>query len=326
MKDGRPLRFLGSAAGGWTLFRVAALWPAAETLPLRALARAVLPPVLASTISMPLPKPTVDPATPVEHTPIAPIAAPVSLPTTHSAAADIAAVQSGPQSVPARTPGVIGPPLRPGPVAGPGRLAGSAWMLARGGPSGTLSGGQLGASQAGVRLTYALDAARRVAIAARLATPLSGRGKEAAIGLDWKPTRLPFHLIAEQRFVLDGGKGGPTIGIIGGYGPGLVAPGVRVEAYGQAGAIARGGVEGFVDAAARATHPLVDRGPVRIDIGAGVWGSAQKGAARFDLGPTIGAVVPVGRRTIRLSADWRERIAGDARPGSGPAFTIGSDF
>ncbi len=199
-------------------------------------------------------------------------------------------------------------------------------MLARGGPSGTLSGGQLGASQAGVRLTYALDAARRVAIAARLATPLSGRGKEAAIGLDWKPTRLPFHLIAEQRFVLDGGKGGPTIGIIGGYGPGLVAPGVRVEAYGQAGAIARGGVEGFVDAAARATHPLVDRGPVRIDIGAGVWGSAQKGAARFDLGPTIGAVVPVGRRTIRLSADWRERIAGDARPGSGPAFTIGSDF
>ena len=64
----------------------------------------------------------------------------------------------------------------------------------------------------------------------------------------------------------------------------------------------------------------------RIDFGAGIWGSAQRGAARLDIGPTIGVAVPIARRAIRLSADWRERIAGDARPGSGPAFTIGSDF
>jgi hypothetical protein len=29
---------------------------------------------------------------------------------------------------------------------------------------------------------------------------------------------------------------------------------------------------------------------------------------------------------VRLSIDWRQRIAGRARPGSGPALSIGSDF
>ena len=330
MKDGRPLRFLGGTLGGWALFRIAVLWPGAETLPLGALVQTMLPPSVA--------RPFMPFAAIAVHSPAAPSPAPIarevaSRPSPLSpSVTTVARPPTLPRTAaqrasPAPTPGAIGPPLRPTPIAqGPGRLAGSAWTLVRGGPSGTLSGGQLGASQAGIRLTYALGHARRVALAVRYATPLSGPGKEAAIGVEWKPTRLPFRLIAEQRFVLDGGRGGPTVGIIGGYGPGFVAPGVRIEAYGQAGAIARDGVEGFVDAAARATHPVVAQGPVRIDIGAGVWGSAQRGAARLDLGPTIGAAVSIGHRTIRLSADWRQRVAGDARPGSGPAFTIGSDF
>ena len=328
MKDGRPLRFLGGTLGGWALFRIAVLWPNAETLPLGVLMHAVLPASVARPF---MPAPAVAPSV-AGQTPIAPAAAHgrAALPPSPSAtilALSPAIRQAAQPASPPPTLGALGPPLRPTPIAhGPGRLAGSAWTLVRGGPSGTLSGGQLGASQAGIRLTYALGHARRVALAIRFATPLSGPGKEAAIGMEWKPTRLPFRLIAEQRFVLDGGRGGPTVGIIGGYGPGYVAPGVRIEAYGQAGAIARNGVEGFVDAAARATHPIVDHAPVRIDIGAGIWGSAQRGAARLDLGPTIGATVPIGHHTIRLSADWRQRVAGDARPGSGPAFTIGSDF
>ncbi len=327
MKDGRPLRFLGSAVVGWTLFRIAALWPVAETAPLQALSRMVVKPVLALTMPVAAAAPGIPPTKPAERTP--PMLSPAVAvpPPGRRVLAAVSAPAPEPPYPPVRLRRMIVPALLAMPIAhGAGRLNGSMWLLARGGPGGTLSGGQLGASQAGVRVTYALGRSRRVAIAARLATPLAGQGKEAAIGLDWKPTRLPFHLIAEQRFVLDGGKGGPTIGMIGGYGPGLVAPGLRIEAYGQVGAIARDGIEGFVDAAARATHPLVVHGPVRIDIGAGIWGSAQKGAARFDLGPTIGATVPVGRHTVRLSADWRARVAGDARPGSGPAFTIGSDF
>jgi hypothetical protein len=30
--------------------------------------------------------------------------------------------------------------------------------------------------------------------------------------------------------------------------------------------------------------------------------------------------------SLRLSAEYRFRIAGDARPGSGPVLTLGSDF
>ncbi len=129
-----------------------------------------------------------------------------------------------------------------------------------------MSGGQLGASQAGVRLTYALGDARRVALTARLAAPLAGRGREAALGLKWRPSHLPIRLIDEQRLALDGGRGGPTVGVIGGYGPAEAAHGIRLEAYGQAGAIARGRIEGFVDTAARLTHPVADIGGGRIDL------------------------------------------------------------
>jgi hypothetical protein len=193
-------------------------------------------------------------------------------------------------------------------------------------PAGTLSGGQLGASQGGMRITYALGTRRRFALAARIAAPLKGAGREAALGFEWQPTRFPVRLIAEQRFVLDGGRGGPTLGAIAGYGPSDIAPGIRIEAYGQAGAIARDGIEGFVDASARITHPLGALARVRIDIGIGAWGSAQRAAERFDIGPSIVATVPIARKTIRLTLDWRERIAGAARPGSGPALSIGSDF
>ena len=161
---------------------------------------------------------------------------------------------------------------------------------------------------------------------ARVATPLEGKGREAAVGIEWQPTRLPIRLVAEQRFVLDGGRGGPTLGVIAGYGPSDIAPGVRVEAYGQAGGIVRDGIEGFVDASARLTHPLGKVAGARVDFGVGAWGSAQRDANRFDIGPSIVATVPVAGKTLRLTLDWRERIAGGARPGSGPALSIGSDF
>ncbi|MBD8698522.1 hypothetical protein IFT54_01705 [Sphingomonas sp. CFBP 13714] len=205
-------------------------------------------------------------------------------------------------------------------------LSVSSWLLARGGASGTVSGGQLGASQAGVRVVYAVDAVPRLGLTARVAAPLEGRGREAALGIEWRPTRWPVRLIAEQRFVLDGGRGGPTVGVIAGYGPAEIAPGARIETYGQAGAIMRDGVEGFVDGAARVTHGVAERGRLRLDAGVGAWVSAQRGATRGDLGPSLGLAVPLGRRSVRLALDWRQRIAGTARPGSGPALSVGSDF
>ncbi|MCP3734146.1 hypothetical protein M9979_04550 [Sphingomonas sp. RP10(2022)] len=221
----------------------------------------------------------------------------------------------------------LAPAVQPPPIAqGPSRWAGSAWLIARGGNVASVTSGQLGGSQAGVRLTYALGAARRVALAARVSAPLSGRGREAAIGLDWQPMRAPIHIVAEQRIALDGGRGGPMVGVIAGFGPTRIAPALTLEGYGQAGLIDRGQTEAFADGALRAAHPLGALGAVRIDIGAGIWGGAQRGATRLDLGPSLGIVVPVGKRRLRLTADWRQRVAGAARPDSGPALSIGTDF
>jgi len=223
---------------------------------------------------------------------------------------------------PLLSPAVLPPSI----VQGGSRLAGSVWFIGRNGSAPGVAGSQLGASQAGVRTTYALGDNRRLALAARVSAPVSGRGKEAAVGIDWQPTRVPVHVLAERRLALDGGPGGTMVGIVGGFGPKAVAPGLHLEGYGQAGVILREQVEGFGDGAVRAPHPLRSIGAIRIDIGAGIWGGAQRGAARLDIGPSAGIVVPVGRGAVRVTADWRQRIAGDARPDSGPALSLGTNF
>lgn len=327
MTGGRPLRFLLLTLGGWIAIRTLALLP--NTAPLPALVEAIVPRAVAERLIPALAKafvPSIQP--PVASPPTAPALLPP--PGTHGSpplllVAVAAPILVEPRSEQPKTS--LPPPLALTPIAqGRSRLAGSAWLLARGGPSGSLDGGQLGASQAGLRVTYALGSARRVALAARVSAPIRGRGREASLGVEWQPTRLPVRLLAEHRISLDGGRGGPMLGIIAGYGPADIAPGIRLEAYGQAGAIARDGVETFVDTAARLTHPVAHLAGMRVDLGLGAWGSAQRGARRFDIGPTVGIAVPVAGKAIRLNLDWRQRIGGTARPGSGPALSIGSDF
>ena len=334
MTGGRPLRFLAVLLCGWTGMRAFALYREGG-------AAAVIAPVVRSVAAV------------VSHLGIASAKAAdirhaaatmrdglgsdrpqvLFLPSsTHAATTPITPEQSGTPAWTAAMPQDPHPSLLPlatlpPPIArGPARLAGSAWGIARGGGVSQASGGQLGGSQAGVRVTYALGESRRIALAARLSTPLAGRGAEGAIGLDWQPTRLPVHALVERRFALDGGRGGTMLGVIGGFGPAAIAGAVTLEGYGQAGGIVRDGVEGFIDGALRVAHPVAERGKVRLDVGFGAWGGAQRGAARFDVGPSLGVVVPVGDKAVRLTADWRQRIAGDAHPDSGPALSIGTNF
>jgi hypothetical protein len=331
MSVGRPLRFLALALGGWVMVRVALLLPEVASLPPSDMIPRVIEVLVPKVAAAILGRPRVPPR--VVTMPRVAVALPISAKELPWQAPTIAPLRPVARVLP-DLPAVEKPRtyLVPSPVAppmvlrGPSRLTGSAWLLARGGPAGTVSGGQLGASQGGLRLAYALGSQRKVALVARVATPLKGAGREAAFGVAWQPTRFPVRLVAEQRFALDGGRGGPTVGVIAGYGPAEVAPGIRLESYGQAGGIARDGIEGFVDASARLTHPLGKLAGVTIDIGIGAWGSAQRDAGRFDIGPSIVAALPVARKTIRLTLDWRERISGGARPGSGPALSIGSDF
>ena len=209
----------------------------------------------------------------------------------------------------------------------PARWSASAWLVARPGAGlGAAPGtGQLGGSQAGLRVAWLVWPDQRLAGFGRLATPLRGKGAEASIGLEWQPTRAPLRLVAEQRFGLDGTRGGPGLGVVAGF-DGLAAPGFTLETYGQAGAIRRHRIEAYADGAARATRTLAASGSVRLALGGGVWGAAQRDAARFDIGPSATLALPLGKQNVRLALDWRQRVAGDARPGSGLALTLGSDF
>jgi hypothetical protein len=331
---GAPIRFVAAVLGGWVCVRIAVLLPDVDRLEL---AGGVLAPPAAAAgrpsaatpifanVSVPAAAAirSAALAAPEPPRPRSYSAAPAALPAWR------AAQNQPPRRVAGGVPSIIIPPtIGTAPADAPeSRWAASAWLLTRGGANGTLTGGQLGASQAGLRMTYLLDERRRVALAARIATPLRGRGTEAAIGLDWQPTAAPVHLVLEQRVGLDGARGGPTALAIAGLNPTPIAAGFRLEAYAQGGVILRDGkAEGFGDGAARLARPVATLGGATLDLGLGAWAAGQRGAARVDAGPTLGVALPVAGRSVRVSLDWRQRVAGDARPGSGVALSVGSDF
>jgi hypothetical protein len=329
---GRPLRFLGLIVGGWIAMRVTILWWPVDAAPLRGVQplATALPvsraPASRSGTSSRLWSGVAKAQTTgiVSNKRGTRLAIAVSTPETAATSRVADAPETGIiAGLPARAPM---PSRQVYPTRS--RLAGTFWLVARGGsgPPGGVLGAQLGGSQAGARLTYALTNNRRLAIAARASTPLGPGAQELALGLEWQPTRLPVRVIAEQRIPLNGGRGGPTLGLVGGFGPQQVAAGFALEGYAQGGVIARDAGEGFADGAARLARPVAHLGKVSFDLGVGTWGAAQKGATRIDLGPSLVAHVPLADQPIRLSLDWRQRVAGNAKPDSGLVFTLGADF
>ncbi len=217
----------------------------------------------------------------------------------------------------------------PGPIAAPpavrsaGRWSGSGWVLLRDerGRAALAPGGTLGGSQTGARILYRNGSG--LALSGRFCAPLRGfGGAEAAAGIDWRPSaRLPVHLLAERRQRLGGaGRSAFALTLYGGA-SGRLPAGLRGEAYAQAGIVGLRSRDPFIDGSVRIGLPL---GPV--EAGGGAWGAAQPGAARLDAGPWIAYRLPVRRANLRLQADWRFRLAGDAAPGSGPALTLAADF
>lgn len=219
----------------------------------------------------------------------------------------------------------------PPPVAHASRWSGSAWALARdGGKASPLApGGQIGGGQAGARLLFHLDDSGRFSLSGRFSRTVGGpRQTEAAAGLDWQPARtIPLHLTFERRVALDrGGRNAWTAGAAGGVYAVPVAKGWRLDAYAEAGVVGTRRRDLYADGAARIARSL-DLGHGRsLALGGGAWGAAQPGATRLDLGPSAVLRLPVAQRAIALALDWRQRVAGAARPGSGPALTLASDF
>jgi hypothetical protein len=347
-RGGRPLRFLGTTLAGWTGVRLMLLWPGAAIVASAPIG--VTPHIEQATAQAPTETTMPETVGCCRDRPMPRIAAArgrywsagpvIGTPVPHRYSREVMALAlagltdfgearaTGPrQSV------LVAPPLAAPPLLQRARTASrwsaSAWLIVRDGHAAgpAFGGDQLGGSQAGARLAYMLDRTHRIAVVARVATPLSDKGREAAIGVEWQPaSRIPVRIVAEERLSLGGGKNGPALGVIAGINPAPVALGFRLEAYGQAGVIDRGSTQGFADGAARIARPVVTIGPIKFDVGGGAWGGAQQGAARLDVGPSLGAVVPIGPVPVRINLDWRQRVAGHARPGSGLALSLGTDF
>ncbi len=330
--NGRPLRFVALVAIGWASTRTIMLWPEGATLPQAIEAAFPLLPAQAATAQAPRPVPP----TVMPHRPVAMAIHAIPLVATgpvaqHSdpARADLAMlglISFGREEVLGAPSGALPRPAAPVLIpqsAQPSRWSASAWLVTRRGAS---SGGpMLGGDQAGMRVAYH-PGSGRIALFARLTTPLAGRGSEAAAGIEWQPTTAPVRVVVEYRAGLDGAPGGPAVGVVTGLYAVPLPLDFSLEAYGQAGAVARARIDPFADGALRVTHQIATAGRTRLDLGAGAWGAAQRGVTRLDIGPSAVASVPVGDNALRLALDWRERVAGNARPGSGPALSVGADF
>lgn len=337
---GRPLGFLLVVTGAWIAGRAALLWPDVP-LPVR----------MAGPVATP-PPPGVAPMATVPAVSVAPLG--VSVKTVNVAAAmpglmrdaQILAlfgahyfVERDPfdyaredfSLAPGRATRAPGDPVGAAvaavaPASTRWNLA--AWLVTRPGPGarglGAAASPVLGASQAGARLTYALDDARRVAVFARAATPLTRGPAELALGAQWRPTAAPVTAFVETRRV-GSSPVAPAAGVFGG-GEVALPERFRLETYGQAGWVGGRAKTGFAEGQARVMRPILDAGPAVLDLGAGMWGAVQRGAGRLDAGPGVGIGLPLGRGSARVTLDWRQRIAGRAEPGSGPVLTIGAGF
>jgi hypothetical protein len=189
----------------------------------------------------------------------------------------------------------------------------------------------LGGSQLGLRLDRRLDAAGRVRAYARVtAAPMTGgrSAADAALGLAWRPAdALPVDLHVERREALAGGGRGQMLAYAaGGTQDRPLALGLRGHVYGQAGVAGFGDPALFADGQLQVDRIVTDRADLRFSLGAVAAGGVQRGAAQLDIGPRAALSLPKLGEGTRLALDWRERIAGDARPASGLALTLSAGF
>jgi hypothetical protein len=226
------------------------------------------------------------------------------------------------------------PPSNPAPPRRFPDLTVSAWAIVR--PAGSLpnlaTNGQLGASQAGVRIQQPLirdDQRTLIALNLRVSAPLDQRlGLEAGLGLAARPIKqVPIELIFERRVALDrGGRNALAVIAAGGFDDKPLVRKMTVSGYVQTGMVGFAQNDGFIDGALRVERALLDHSNRSLRLGAGLWGAAQPNVARIDAGPILAVKQRLGTANFRISAEYRWRLAGQARPASGPALSIGTDF
>jgi hypothetical protein len=218
------------------------------------------------------------------------------------------------------------------PASRASRWSAQAWMLWRPDASeGRALAPLLGGSQMGVRLDYRLAEGRAGALS------LYGRGsraleaptaEEGAAGVAWTLPSLPLSVLVERRQgVGSGSRTGFAAMVAGGLNPVEVAPRIEAEAYAQAGIVGLPGRDVFADGKASLAYRLAPAvAGSRLMVGGAVAASTPPGARRIDVGPEVRLQMPAGSGGVRLAAEWRARVAGNARPSTGPVVTLISEF
>lgn len=235
----------------------------------------------------------------------------------------LASTPSGARSLSPAPDAIPGPRATPPVARRFDRLELTAWALLRGspGPGNLATGGTLGGSQVGARLTYKFSPA--LAATLRSSSSVGGiRYAEVAAGVRYKPmASLPVAVTIERRHALNrwGGRSAFALFAEGGLYQTPVFGLANLDLYAQGGVVGFKSRDLFFDGAATFTRPVWRN----WSAGFGVWGGAQPGLYRIDAGPRVS--MNVGRG-IRLHADYRQRLAGEAAPSSGPALTIAGDF
>ena len=206
-------------------------------------------------------------------------------------------------------------------------LQGAAWIVwrpdAAGQPLGT--GGQLGGSQAGARIFLPVALKDRLRLSLRAYAPLEQlTAYEVAPGISLRPfAAIPIELVAERR--LHAGRqtqDATSVFLAGGGSSTKQGSAWRADVYAQAGMVGLQPPMLFADGAATVRRSVGGRRA----IGLGLWGGIQPGLKRLDIGPSATTMIGPSSFNKRLTLDWRVRVAGDARPGSGIAITMSKDF
>lgn len=203
----------------------------------------------------------------------------------------------------------------------------TAWALLRAraagiaGQQSLANGGSLGGSQAGARLSY--NFARQMAAPFRSTSEVGRRGGEVAAGVRIQPAAaIPLWITAERRQRVGrygGGRNAFALFFEAGVWDRPMPLHFLLDSYLQGGIVGFHSRDRFVDGSLTLTRPLYKQ----FSAGLGVWGGAQPGVYRVDAGPRMTMRI---KHNLRVHLDWRQRLAGNAAPGSGPAITLAGDF
>ena len=189
-----------------------------------------------------------------------------------------------------------------------------------------------GGSQAGAVLRYALlpasphDPGVYARILSALGTP---HHSDLAAGVS---ARLlpgaPLIAHVEARATRSGGEVHlrPAAFLSGGMDSAPIARGFTASGYAQAGYVGGRDATLFADGSLIAERAMWRRDDSALSVGAGLWGGAQRGAARLDLGPRATFRFRLGEGAARVALDYRLRVAGDGQPPSSVAVTLAAGF